>query len=200
MISALKGIVRKREPGKIFLQTGENYFFEINTPASYYFDISDDEEVLLYTVVRIKDEEIRLYGFLNSDQKNFFLKMISVSGIGAKTALLMISSFSPEEFLEVLEGSDVEKLSSIPGIGKKTAQRVILELSGKLSVGSLTEGGDSGIKNELISALINLGFSSQKARHNVSEILKEKRGEVSFEKLFRLVLKKASNIETGESK
>jgi len=200
MISALKGIVRKREPGKIFLQTGENYFFEINTPASYYFDISDDEEVLLYTVVRIKDEEIRLYGFLNSDQKNFFLKMISVSGIGAKTALLMISSFSPEEFLEVLEGSDVEKLSSIPGIGKKTAQRVILELSGKLSVGSLAEGGDSGIKNELISALINLGFSSQKARHNVSEILKEKRGEVSFEKLFRLVLKKASNIETGESK
>lgn len=194
MLYGIKGKVTGKLPGHIFVDSGNGYIFDISTPASYYFDLSEGDEVFFHTVLKVKDEDLHLYGFLNKDQKDFFLKMISVSGIGSKTALLLISSFSPEEFITLLDSSDVEKLSSIPGIGKKTAQRVILELSGKLSFDSYDHSADGKLKNDLISALTNLGFSLKNSRESVNEILKEHKEEISFEKLFRFVLKKASNL------
>ena len=194
MLYGVRGKITGKQPGHILLDTGSGYIFDINTPASYYFELSEGDEVFFFTVVKIKDEDINLFGFLNKDQKNFFLKMISVSGIGTKTALLLISSFSPQEFLSVIESGDIDKLSSIPGIGKKTAQRVVLELTGKLSFESIEESVDFRLKNELISALINLGFSAKNAKESVTKVLKENNDEKTFEKLFRLVLKDASNL------
>ncbi len=194
MVYGIKGKIIQKLPGHIYLDTGSGFIFDLNTPASYYFDLNEGDETFFYTVLKIKDEDVFLYAFLKKDQKDFFLKMISVSGIGSKTALLLISSFSPEEFLMLIENSDVDRLCSIPGIGKKTAQRVILELTGKLSFESLEESSDHRVRDELVSALTNLGFSAKIARTSVNEILKSNVDEHSFENLFKLVLKKASNL------
>ena len=132
------------------------------------------QEVLLHTVMRQKDEEFFLYGFLTRKEKYFFQKMISISGIGGKTALSFISAFSTDEFTRAVNGADVVKLSSVPGIGKKTAQRIVLELTGKLEFAE-AEIDDTGarLKEDLISGLVNLGYPPKGAKDSVLKTMEQ---------------------------
>lgn len=194
MIFAVNGKVADKIPGHLFVDTGNGFIMDIFTPLSYFSTIKTDETITLYTVVKIKDEDPQIFGFLSEKEKEFFLKMISISGIGSKTALLIISAFSIKEFVIMLESSDVSKLSSIPGIGKKTAQRIILELSGKIRFDDDEISEESKIKNDLISALVNLGYPQRGVKSAVEEVIREDPDEQSFESLFRLILKKISNM------
>lgn len=194
MIFAVNGKVTNKIPGHIFLDTGNGIILDVFTPLSYFSNIKKDEEIILYTIVKIKDEDPQMYGFLSEKEKEFFLKMISISGIGSKTALLIISAFSINEFVVMLENSDVTRLSSIPGIGKKTAQRIILELSGKIRFEDDEISEESKVKNDLVSALVNLGYPHKGVKSAVEDILREDPPDQSFESLFRLILKKISSI------
>ena len=194
MIFAVNGKVVKKIPGHIFLDTGNGFVLDIFTPVSYFSSIKTDETIVLYTIMKIKDEDPQIYGFLSEKEKEFFLKMISISGIGSKTALLIISAFSINEFVIMLENSDVTRLSSIPGIGKKTAQRIILELSGKIRFEDDETSQESKVKNDLISALVNLGYPHKGVKSVVEDILREDPPDQSFESLFKIILKKISNL------
>lgn len=194
MIFAVNGKVVNKIPGHIFLDTGNGIILDIFTPFSYFSNIKTNESIILYTIVKIKDEDPQIYGFLSEKEKEFFLKMISISGIGSKTALLIISAFSINQFVIMLENSDVTRLSSIPGIGKKTAQRIILELSGKIRFEDDEISEESKVKNDLVSALVNLGYPHKGVKSAVEDILRGDHPDQSFESLFRLILKKISSV------
>ncbi len=193
MISAIKGKIFDISPGEVHLDIGNGLIVKVLCPVSSYSDIKKKEQILLYTVLRQKDEEFFLYGFLSKKEKILFKKMLSISGIGGKTALCFISAFSIDEFVQTVETSNVLKLSSVPGIGKKTAQRIILELTGKIDFKEY-EVGDTKVKlkEDLISALVNLGYPTRPIREFVNKTIKENPEENSFSILFKLVLKKIS--------
>ena len=193
MISAIKGNVFDISPGEVHIDIGNGLIVKVLCPVSTYSNIKAKDQVLLYTVLRQKDEEFFLYGFLSKKEKMLFKKMTSISGIGGKTALCFISAFSIDEFIQAVEKSDVLKLSSVPGIGKKTAQRIILELTGKIDFKEY-EIVDKKLKlkEDLVSGLVNLGYPLKPIREFVNKTLKENPEENSFGILFKLVLKKIS--------
>ncbi len=194
MIAALKGHVFDISPGEVQLETGGGIIYNILIPVSHYTEIKSQKEVLLHTILRVKDDQMILYGFLTPREKQFFEKFTSISGVGGKTALSLISAFSPQELVTAINNGDTGKISSIPGIGKKTAQRVILELTGKLELEEEQVEGSVQLREDLISGLVNLGYPLKGVTDKVNKALKENPEADSFEDMFKLLLKKISNI------
>jgi Holliday junction DNA helicase RuvA len=193
MIAAITGKVFNISPGVVDVDTGNGFIVRVFFPVSSYSKMRSETDVLLYTVFRQKEEESVLYGFLSIREKEFFEKLISITGVGGKIALSFISAFSISELIDAINRSDLTKLVSIPGIGKKTAQRIILELTGKLDFKE-DELDDSRMKmkGDLISGLVNLGFTSRSISGYVDAVIKENSEEPSFEILFKQVLRKIS--------
>ena len=190
MIAAVKGKVFQIKPGEVDLDTGQGVILHVLCPVSSFTELKSRSEVLLYTVLRQKDEESILYGFLSDKERRFFEKLISISGVGGKTALSFISAFSVAELSQAIETGDVDKLSSIPGIGKKTAQRIILELTGKVDFFEEEQAdGRVKLKEDLVSGLVNLGFTQKGASQCVEGVLKKNPQTSSFEFLFKDALK-----------
>ncbi len=194
MIYSIKGRISKKIPGHTIIDTGNGITFDVMTPLSYFSSLGIDETIILFVVLKVKDDDPQIFGFITEKEKEFFLKMISISGIGSKTALLIISAFSIKEFVIMLDSSDVLKLSSIPGIGKKTAQRIILELSGKISFDEDGTSNEVKLKGDLISALVNLGYPQKGTKQAVESVMREDHSDQSFEYLFKLILKKVSGV------
>jgi len=194
MISAIKGRVFDISPGLVQVETSSGLIYQVLIPVSIYTDVKNREEVLLHTVLRVKDDQMILYGFLTVTEKAFFKKFISISGVGGKTALSLISAFSGKELVEAINNGDTAKISSIPGIGKKTAQRIILELTGKLELEEEQVEETVQLREDLISGLVNLGYPAKSVKEIVNSTLKENPGSTSFEELFKLILKKISKL------
>ena len=140
-------------------------------------------KVKLYTYLTIKEEEVKLYGFKTREDRDLFLKLISVTGIGVKYALSLLSEFSSQEIVDAIENGDISLLSSVSGIGTKTAKRIIFELKGKLDF----------YTNELIEdiaeALSSLGYEKKEALKVAIEVVKETK---DLEKAIKLALQKLS--------
>ena len=194
MISALRGRVFTISPGDVQVETAGGAIYRVLIPVSNYSKIKKEKEVLLYTVLRVKEDQMVLYGFLTIKEKTFFEKFISISGVGGKTALSLISAFSAHELVEAINTNDVGKLSSIPGIGKKTAQRIILELTGKLELDEEQLEETVQLRDDLISGLVNLGYPAKSVKELVNKVLKENPEITSFEDLFKRTLKKISKL------
>jgi Holliday junction DNA helicase RuvA len=194
MISAIKGRVFSITPGEVHIETNSGAIYHVLIPVSNYSKLKNTKEVLLYTVLRVKEDQMILYGFLTVKEKTFFQKFISVSGIGGKTALSLISAFSGNELVEAINNGDIGKISSIPGIGKKTAQRVVLELTGKLELEEEQVEESVQLREDLISGLVNLGYPAKGVKEVVNKTLKEHDDIDSFEELFKLALKKISKV------
>ena len=194
MISAIKGRVFDISPGLVQVETDSGLIYQVLIPVSIYTDVKKQGDVLLHTVLRVKDDLMILYGFLTITEKAFFEKFISVSGVGGKTALSLISAFSANELVEAINNGDAGKISSIPGIGKKTAQRIILELTGKLELEEEQVGETVQLREDLISGLVNLGYPAKSVKEIVNKTLKENPESTSFEELFKLILKKISKL------
>ena len=193
MIAAVRGKIHEIKPGVVSIDTGQGLIFRVLCPVSSYSELKNRGEVLLHTVWRQKDEENLLYGFLTDRERRFFEKLITISGVGGKTALSFMSVFSIAELGQAIETGDVDKLSSIPGIGKKTAQRIILELTGKVEFVE-EEGVDerAELRDDLVSGLVNLGFNQKGAGQCVDGVLKNHPHTSSFESLFKEALRKMS--------
>jgi len=190
MIAAIQGRIFALSPGRVEVLTGSGLVVQVQVPVSSFPQLATETDILLYTVVKIKDEDIVVYGFVNQREKMIFERLLSVSGVGGKIALSCISAFAAPELINAINGGDVEKLSSIPGIGRKTAQRIILELTGKLELEK--EEGDEQLrlKDDLISGLVNLGYPVKTARDKVGLMLKDHPQEKDFETLFKQLLRK----------
>lgn len=190
MIAAVRGKIFQISPGRVAVDTGVGLVLQLLVPVSSFQHLRQHQEVLLYTVLKIKDEDVVVYGFLTLEEKALFEKLVSVSGIGGKTAMACVSALAPEEWLAAVGAADVACISAIPGIGKKTAQRIILELTGKLGVEKEALDPLSRLGADLVSGLVNLGYAPKGAREIVGRVLKENPGRSDFEELFKITLKK----------
>ncbi len=172
MIGFLSGKIISSKPTKILLDVnGVGYvvFISINT----FEEISNKEIISLYIHTHVKEDSITLYGFHNESEKEIFELLISISGIGPKLALGVLSGIQTEDLKEAILNGDVSRMVAIPGIGKKTADRLILELRSK--VGELRVEGERtvphGVKQESVSALTTLGYNYATAEKVVRQIL-----------------------------
>jgi Holliday junction DNA helicase RuvA len=194
MISAIKGKVFSISPGEVQVETASGVIYQVSIPVSSFTSVKKEKDVLLHTVLRVKDDLMILYGFLTVKEKAFFAKLTSISGVGGKTGLSLISAFSTAELVEAINNGDSGKISSIPGIGKKTAQRIILELTGKLELEEEQVEETVQLRDDLVSALVNLGYPLKGATDTVNKTLKANPDLTSFQELFKLSLKKISKL------
>lgn len=169
MIAFLKGTVAGRSADAAFLDVN-GVGFQVGMPASDLAKLPDrGEEVALFTHLAVREDAMALFGFLSQEEKALFERLIGVSGIGPKVALAALSSFRPEELVAAISSEDVKAVSTIPGVGKKTAQRMILELKGSLAQESEPDlfGANTAAAAERLQgardALLAMGFSLAEA-------------------------------------
>lgn len=155
-----------------------------------------DGEAFLHIHTALRENSLELYGFSSPEEKILFEMLISISGIGPRTSLNILSGIPPDAFRLAVLDSDVHKLSSIPGIGKKSAQRIVLELKEKLKKSQLMNKGFpitgyvSDLKSDLVSSLINLGYKERLAESLASDIVKDNGVDIDLESALKIALKK----------
>lgn len=163
MISFLRGTLLQRAPDSIILDV-HGVGYRVRVPTTTLSSLGDlGTSVELYTHLHVREDDLSLYGFATQDELDLFELLLSVSGIGPKVALGILSSASPNEIRSAIAQGDLEILSGIRGIGKKTAQRLVLELKGKVELGEeISEL--SPLDGEVAATLINLGYSAAEAQ------------------------------------
>ncbi|MBN2212832.1 MAG: Holliday junction branch migration protein RuvA [Bacteroidales bacterium] len=191
MYEYITGKITEITPTYVILEcNGTGYF--INISVSTYSQIQSHKDIKLFTHLIVREDAHLLYGFFNKPERDIFRLLISVSGIGANTARMMLSSLTPEEIQKAILSSDVNLLTSIKGIGTKSAQRIILDLKDKLSSGEAGEEifavKDNRIKDEALSALVMLGFSKSAVEKVIRKILSENK-DIVVEELIKKALK-----------
>jgi len=192
MFEYLKGIIQQKTPTFLVLET-ENTGYLVHISLFTYSNIPDHGEVKVFLHQVIREDAHLLYGFASAQERDIFRLLISVSGIGANTARMILSAMSPEEVRESIQTGNVLALKGIKGIGAKTAQRLIVDLRDKL--GKSSESGDifdissNRIKDEALSALATLGFSKSAVGKIVDDII-SKEPDISVEDLLRDALKR----------
>lgn len=188
MVDYIKGKIVHKSPTSVIIEIG-GFGMKINIPISTSELIGNEgDEVKLLTFVSIKNEELNLYGFATLDEKELFRKLVSIQGIGTKTALGILSEIKVDEFERAVVEEDILSLTSIHGIGPKTAKRITFELKEEIKE-ALPIAQTLPMKNEAVSGLVSLGFKSTKARAIVAKVLKEKKIE-TIEELIKEALKK----------
>lgn len=195
MISYLKGNLIQKSPNQITLDIG-GVGYCVLIPLSTYFNLGDlNEPVELFIYTHLTDNSLSLYGFSTEEEKGTFLKLINISGIGPKLALNILSGIGTSDLEDAIRRNDVARISLIPGIGKKTALRIALELQEKIEKKEeLISARGSEEKEDIISALMNLGFRRKEVESIVDETIKTYSLEAGCEKLLRESLKKLSKI------
>lgn len=173
MFNSIKGIVTAK--GIDYLRLENNGIeWEIKTTALSLSAFPGlNQEAKSYVYLHHKEDQMLLFGFSSSDERSIFLDLISVSGVGPKGALKILSGVTVQRFVEYLENEDVKALSSLPGLGTKTAQKIILQLKGKLKLESEMEKSSNDFDSEIIESLTSMGFEKKHVKKAVVEILKD---------------------------
>ncbi len=195
MIAYLKGNLIQKSSNQVILDIGGvGYCAWI--PLSTYLKIGDfNETVALHIYTHMTDNSLALYGFYSEEEREIFLKLINISGIGPKIALNILSGIEASDLEEAIKRSDIARISLIPGIGKKTAMRIAMELQEKLDLKEkVLETPSSKEKEDLVSALMNLGFKRREVEKIVDECIQTCSLEAGFEKLLRESLKRLAKI------
>ncbi len=193
MIAYIEGKLTHKEPSFVILDVN-GVGYQIRISLNTYSAIPDVKSFKLYTYLQIKEDAHTLFGFADSLEKKVFLDLISVSGIGSNTALVILSSLSTNEVIQAIASEDVKTIQGIKGIGIKTAQRAIIELKDKIKkdnfdITSTASVGQYQTKQEALMALMALGIAKNVAEKNVETILKQKGTELKVEELIKLALK-----------
>ena len=168
MIAFLEGTVAGRTPTSAFLNVG-GVGFEVGMSQASLSKLPEaGQRALVYTHLQVRDDGMSLFGFLSLEEKALFEKLITVSGVGPKVALAALSSYTPDQLADLIAAQDVAAVQRIPGVGKKTASRIILELKGSLDQGiESLFAQDEQIANQALDgaseALLSMGFTSAEA-------------------------------------
>lgn len=194
MIARIKGILlEKRAPVLVLDVAGVGY--ELEAPMTTFYDLPDTyNEVVLHTHMVVREDAQKLYGFTGKSQRDLFRNLLKVSGVGPRVALAILSSLSTEEFLICMAGEDVDRLTLVPGIGRKTAQRLLVEMRDLVLQGTedvLPEAarisqGDPNPVHDAVSALIALGYKPAQASRAVREV---GNGDSGSEEIIRQALR-----------
>ena len=195
MIGYLRGKIISKKPTKLLVDVnGVGYL--VNISISTFEKIADKEEVSLYTYLSVRESALDLYGFYTLAEKEMFELLISVSGIGPKSAQSILSGIQIEDLKEALRTGNISRLVSIPGIGRKTAERLMVELRDKAdSVSDSSEDfktGASTIRYDAITALVNLGYNQKVAERAVRAIT-DRNPNISIEDLIKETLVSLNN-------
>ncbi|PKQ62724.1 Holliday junction branch migration protein RuvA [Labilibaculum filiforme] len=191
MFEYIKGIIAELTPTSVVIETnGIGYF--LNISLNTYSKLSGHREVQLYLHQVVREDAHILFGFIDANERGIFRYLISVSGVGANTARMMLSSLTPSEIQTAIISSDVKTLQGVKGIGAKSAQRIIIELKDKL--GKDTDISDFSLpqnnttKEEALSALVMLGFAKNSVTKVIDKLFTANR-DASVEDLIKLALK-----------
>ena len=193
MIARITGNLISKEPASVVIDVhGVGYRAFI--PLSSFYGLPDTgNQVSLHIHTHVREDAILLYGFLTQREKELFLALIAVSGIGPKVALAIISGLPAEELADAIARGDQKKISTIPGVGPKTAARVVLELKDKVAALGSVDNGPSLApgrqRDEAVSALVNLGYKKNMAEDAVKKICAAQGDDLSIEALIKEALK-----------
>jgi len=192
MIALLRGTLLEKHPNQAIVDTG-GVGYDVNIPVSTFTKLPDKgAEVKLHIHTHVREDALALYGFLTSDEKALFEKLIGVSGIGPTLAVKILSGLAAPDLVNFIRRGEVDRLVRIPGVGKKTAERMILELRDKLPAVTGAEpetptAALSPVDQDVLSALLNLGCARPQAEAAVRKA-KAPGGLTEFEPLFRRAL------------
>ena len=195
MIGYLHGKIISKKPTKLLIDVnGVGYI--VNISISTFEKISDKDEVSLFTYLSVREAAMDLFGFYSLAEKEMFELLISVSGIGPKSAQSILSGIQIEDLKEALRTGNISRLISIPGIGRKTAERLLVELRDKADSvadsGEEFKTGASTIRYDAITALVNLGYNQKVAERAVREII-DRNPNISIEDLIKETLVSLNN-------
>lgn len=200
MIGYLRGKVACLSPDHVLLDVNGVGYEVVCSGAAFsrLSGVKKGEEGEVYTYLQVKEDGVSLYGFCDPREKALFLRLTSVQGVGAKSAIGVLSSLRPEELTEAIATADVKRLCAVKGLGKKTAERIVLELHGKISADEILEGSNepapksvrivpSREDEDAVAALMGLGFTRQESARAVDRA--REAGAKSVEEILAAALK-----------
>jgi holliday junction DNA helicase RuvA len=198
MIGHLRGQIVLKKPNLVILDV-QGVGYEVHIPLTSFYDLPNEgSEVALKIHTHVREDALILFGFHSQREKDFFLKLISISGIGPKLAISILSGAQVEELAQAIADANIARLTAIPGIGRKTAERLALELKNQITpflVSEQVEAGQdvaklSALDEDILSALVNLGYPRTSAEKALSAVLRSAECERTFEDLLRNTLRR----------
>jgi len=195
MIAYLKGTLLKKTPNQVIIDTG-GVGYSAAIPVSTFLKLGEEgTTVTLFIHTHLSDDALALYGFASLEEREMFLKLIGISGIGPKLAMNILSGIDPGDLAEAVRRTDVARLTLVPGIGKKTALRIAMELQDKLEKKEkVLAARGSEHREDLVSTLMNMGFRRKEVERVVDLALTSHPPQEAFEKLLRDCLQRLAKI------
>jgi len=190
MIAYLTGLFAYKSPALVYVEV-EGIGYEVNITLNTFTEIQHMAKGTLYTYLQVKEDAHTLYGFSNMAEKTMFVKLIGINGVGAATARIMLSSLKPDDITRAIVQNNTRLLEGIKGIGKKTAERIVLELKDKLNKNDATNLNSSLIYNTLeqdaLNALLALGIGRQQAENAIKKTISTEENQ-NLEQLIKKAL------------
>jgi len=195
MIASLRGSIRSKQPNRVIVEV-QGVGYDVHVPLSTFYDLGDEgHEVSLRTYLHVREDVLQLYGFLTELERQVFERLIAISGIGPKLAIAVLSGMETRDLVGAVQRGDVASLTGIPGIGKKTAERIVLELKDRLAqlaapvsaVAPVVSPADR-LRGDLLSALQNLGYHRQQAEKAIDAAVTSD-PDITFEHALRFALR-----------
>ncbi|MFZ1528276.1 MAG: Holliday junction branch migration protein RuvA [Ferruginibacter sp.] len=192
MIAYLEGKLSYKSPALVYVDVN-GVGYEVHISLNTYSAIQGLENVKLYTYLQVKEDSHSLFGFSDRQEKEIFVLLISVSGVGAATARMMLSNLRPQEVTAAIVNGNVKTLEAVKGIGKKTAERLVLELKDKVSrqahTGELITPVNNTLEYDALTALTALGISKSQAEQALKKVARTEPGPLQLEDLIKKALK-----------
>ena len=197
MIESLKGILNKKDPTLVIIDVG-GVRLGVHITLSTYEKLGDvNAEVELLTYLNVREDIMELYGFFDNSERLLFKLLTSVNGIGPKSALNILSGTNPNSFKKNIINGDISSLTSIPGIGAKTAKRIVIELKDKfidggesVALGFQLDSDEEGVIDDVVKVLLSLGYNRNSIDKAISEIATKEVLKEDLEKIIKMTLKK----------
>jgi len=195
LIAHLRGRILEKHPNRIIVEV-DGVGYDVSVPLSTFYGLGEPGgEIALRIHTHVREDALALYGFASLLEQDLFERLIGVSGIGPKLALAVLSGIEPLELVQAIERGDLARLTAIPGVGKKTSERIVLELKDRLPrarPAAVAVGGESqapALRDDLLSALMNLGYHRPLAEKAVDAALRAGGSDVGFERTLKQALR-----------
>ena len=193
MIAHIQGRLHFKSPENLIIDV-DGVGYQVHVPLTTFYELPDvGNTVALHIHTHVREDALQLYGFQAQEEKALFIRLMGVAGIGPRLAVNILSGISPAELAECLGQGDLARLISIPGVGRKTAERIMVEMRDKLPALaadrdialSVKNAADEAVMNDAVSALVNLGYKKGVARKAIDEALERLEGELNLESLLK---------------
>jgi Holliday junction DNA helicase RuvA len=195
LIAHLRGRILEKHPNRIIVEVN-GVGYDVSVPLSTFYGLGEPGgEIALRIHTHVREDALALYGFASLLEQDLFERLIGVSGIGPKLALAVLSGIEPIELVQAIERGDLARLTAIPGVGKKTSERIVLELKDRLPrvrPAAVAVGGEPqapALRDDLLSALMNLGYHRPLAEKAVDAALRAGGSDVGFERTLKEALR-----------